>query len=229
MPDIAEGCADLPSTPTHSGHVRYSYIAIEGLIGAGKTTLARRLSELWNGRLVLEEFDDNPFLPRFYEQPERYAFSVELSFLAQRYHQLKRVTEQDLFSPVSVADYSIGKSLVFASATLPPDEHALFRDLYQIMYADLPQPQLIVYLHLGIDRLRERIRQRGRGYEQQIGAEYLIRLQERYMDHLMKTTATRALIVDLGTTDLLQDSSAFDRLLALIDEEAPPGHRIATL
>lgn len=208
---------------------RYSYIAIEGLIGAGKTTLARRLAERWNGRLVLEEFDDNPFLPRFYKEPERYAFSVELSFLAQRYHQLKRVTEQELFSPVTVADYSIGKSLVFANATLPPDEHALFRDLYQIMYADLPQPQLIVYLHLGIDRVRERIRQRGRGYEQAIGAEYLMRLQERYMDHLMKASNTRALIVDLGATDLLHDEAAFVRLLGLMDEEAPLGHRVASL
>jgi len=209
--------------------MRYSYIAIEGLIGAGKTTLARRLSALWNGRLVLEEFDDNPFLPRFYQEPERYAFSVELSFLAQRYHQLKRATEQELFSPLTVADYSIGKSLVFASATLPPDEHALFRDLYQIMYADLPQPQLIVYLHLGIDRVRERIRLRGRGYEQAIGAEYLMRLQERYMDHLMKTTATRALIIDLGETDLQADAAAFDRLLGLLGEEAALGHRVATL
>ncbi|MFZ1693568.1 MAG: deoxynucleoside kinase [Flavobacteriales bacterium] len=208
---------------------RYSYIAIEGLIGAGKTTLARRLAERWNGRLVLEEFDDNPFLPRFYKEPDRYAFSVELSFLAQRYHQLKRVTEQELFSPVTVADYSIGKSLVFANATLPPDEHALFRDLYQIMYADLPQPQLIVYLHLGIDRVRERIRQRGRGYEQAIGAEYLMRLQERYMDHLMKASNTRALIVDLGATDLLHDEAAFVRLLGLMDEEAPLGHRVASL
>jgi deoxyadenosine/deoxycytidine kinase len=209
--------------------VRYTYIAIEGLIGAGKTTLARRLTERWNGRLVLEEFDDNPFLPRFYQEPDRYAFSVELSFLAQRYHQLKRVTEQDLFSPVTVADYSIGKSLVFASATLPPDEHALFRDLYQIMYADLPQPQLIVYLHLGIERVRDRIRQRGRGYEQAIGADYLMRLQDRYMDHLMKSAATRSLIVDLGETDLLNDEAAFIRLLSLIDEEAPLGHRVATL
>jgi deoxyguanosine kinase len=208
---------------------RHSYIAIEGLIGAGKTTLARRLAERWNGRLVLEEFDDNPFLPRFYQEPERYAFSVELSFLAQRYHQLKRATEQDLFSPVTVADYSIGKSLVFASATLPPDEHALFRDLYQIMYADLPQPQLVVYLHLGIERVRDRIRQRGRGYEQAIGADYLMRLQDRYMDHLMKSSSTRALIVDLNDADLLSDRAAFDRLLHLIDEEAPPGHRIATL
>lgn len=209
--------------------MHHGYIALEGLIGAGKTTLARRLAERWGARLVLEEFDDNPFLPRFYQDPERYAFSVELSFLAQRYHQLKRATEQDLFSPVTVADYSIGKSLVFASATLPRDEHALFRDLYQIMYADLPQPELIVYLHLGMERVRERIRQRGRGYEQSIGADYLMRLQERYMDHLMKTTSTRALIIDLNDADLLRDPAAFDRLLHLIDEEAPPGHRIATL
>ena len=112
---------------------------------------------------------------------------------------------------------------------LPPDEHALFRDLYQIMYADLPQPQLIVYLHLGIDRLRERIRQRGRGYEQAIGADYLMRLQERYMDHLMKAASTRALIVDLGDTDLLRDEAAFVRLLSLMDEEAPMGQRVASL
>ena len=110
-----------------------NYLAVEGLIGAGKTTLARRLAERWGARLVLEEFDDNPFLPRFYEEPERYGFSVELSFLAQRYHQLKRVSEQDLFAPRTIADYSIGKSLVFAMATLGPEENALFRDLYQIM------------------------------------------------------------------------------------------------
>ncbi|MBK9176062.1 MAG: deoxynucleoside kinase [Flavobacteriales bacterium] len=207
----------------------HSYIAIEGLIGAGKTTLARRLAELRNGRLVLEEFDDNPFLPRFYEQPERYAFSVELSFLAQRYHQLKRVTEQDLFSPVTIADYSIGKSLVFASATLARDEYALFLDLYRIMYADLPQPGLIVYLHLSLERVRERIRQRGRGYEQQIGADYLLRLQERYLDHLQKSTGSRVLVVDLGGNDLIRDRGAFDRLMGLIDEESPAGHRIANL
>lgn len=208
---------------------RHSYIAIEGLIGAGKTTLARRLAELWGGRLVLEEFDDNPFLPRFYEQPERYAFSVELSFLAQRYHQLKRVTEQDLFSPVTIADYSIGKSLVFASATLAPDEYALFLDLYRIMYADLPQPDLIVYLHLGLERVRERIRLRGRGYEQQIGAEYLLRLQERYMDHLQKSTGSKVLVVDMAETDLIRDLGAFERLISLVDEEQTTGHRVAAL
>ena len=209
--------------------MRYPYIAIEGLIGAGKTTLARRLAAMHHGRLVLEEFDDNPFLPRFYQEPERYAFSVELSFLAQRYHQLKRVTEQDLFSSCTIADYSIGKSLVFAHVTLPPDEYALFMDLYGIMYADLPQPDLIVYLHLGIERVRERIRSRGRSYEQQIGVDYLMQLQERYLDHLQKRAGQRVLVVDLGDRDLLHDEQAFNRLVELMNTDMPVGYRIASL
>lgn len=209
--------------------MRYPYIAIEGLIGAGKTTLARRLAAMVHGRLVLEEFDDNPFLPRFYQEPERYAFSVELSFLAQRYHQLKRVTEQDLFSNCTIADYSIGKSLVFAHVTLPPDEYALFMDLYGIMYADLPQPDLIVYLHLGIERVRERIRSRGRSYEQQIGVDYLMQLQERYLDHLQKRAGQRVLVVDLGDRDLLHDDQAFNRLVDLMNTDVPVGYRIGSL
>lgn len=209
--------------------MRYPYIAIEGLIGAGKTTLARRLAAMYHGRLVLEEFDDNPFLPRFYQEPERYAFSVELSFLAQRYHQLKRVTEQDLFSNCTIADYSIGKSLVFAHVTLPPDEYALFMDLYGIMYADLPQPDLIVYLHLGIERVRERIRSRGRSYEQQIGVDYLMQLQERYLDHLQKRAGQRVLVVDLGDRDLLHDEQAFNRLVDLMNADVPVGYRISSL
>lgn len=209
--------------------MRYPYIAIEGLIGAGKTTLARRLAAMVHGRLVLEEFDDNPFLPRFYQEPERYAFSVELSFLAQRYHQLKRVTEQDLFSNCTIADYSIGKSLVFAHVTLPPDEYALFMDLYGIMYADLPQPDLIVYLHLGIERVRERIRSRGRSYEQQIGVDYLMQLQERYLDHLQKRSGQRVLVVDLGDRDLLHDEQAFNRLVDLMNTDVPVGYRIGSL
>ncbi|HRO98224.1 MAG TPA: deoxynucleoside kinase [Flavobacteriales bacterium] len=209
--------------------MRYPYIAIEGLIGAGKTTLARRLAAMVHGRLVLEEFDDNPFLPRFYQEPERYAFSVELSFLAQRYHQLKRVTEQDLFSNCTIADYSIGKSLVFAHVTLPPDEYALFMDLYGIMYADLPQPDLIVYLHLGIERVRERIRSRGRSYEQQIGVDYLMQLQERYLDHLQKRSGQRVLVVDLGDRDLLHDEQAFNRLVDQMNTDVPVGYRIGSL
>lgn len=205
------------------------YIALEGLIGAGKTTLARRLAVDRQARLVLEEFEDNPFLPRFYEQPERYAFSVELSFLAQRYHQLKRTTERDLFDPCTVADYSLGKSLVFASVTLPADEYRLFRDLYDIMYSDLPKPQLIVYLHMDLERVRERIRTRGRSYEQQIGAGYLQDLHARYMDHLQKTTAGSSLVVDLGGHDLLQDPAAYSALKDLLFGPHPAGHRVVRL
>jgi len=207
----------------------YGYVAIEGLIGAGETTLAKRFAEHWNGRTVLEEFEDNPFLPRFYEDQQRYAFSVELSFLAQRYHQLKRVGERSLFEPVTVADYSIGKSLVFASVTLPPDERALFTDLYSIMYGGLPKPDLLVYLHLPMGRVRDRIRSRGRSYEQAIPVEYLERLQEGYLDHLNKSTGQRALAVDIGEHDLLADPAAYSRLLALLSQEHTTGLTIVRL
>lgn len=207
----------------------HSYIAVEGLIGAGKTTLARRLAERWNGRLVMEEFEDNPFLPRFYEDPERYGFSVELSFLAQRYHQLKRVTEQDLFRTCTVADYSIGKSVVFANVTLQTDEYALFRDLYQIMYADLPRPELIVYLHLDMIRVKDRIRSRGRSYEQSIPIDYLSKLQERYLDHLQKLPDDRVLVVDLQGHDLLNDAPVYEKLVEALSVEVPKGCRVITL
>lgn len=207
----------------------YGYIAVEGLIGAGKTTLAKRLAAEWNATTVLEEFEDNPFLPQFYQDPARHAFSLELSFLAQRYHQLKRVGERSLFNPTTVADYSIGKSLVFAGATLPPDEHALFRDLYTIMYSGLPKPELLVYLHLPMGIVRERIRTRGRSYEQQISSDYLEQLQGRYLDHLRKLEAGRVLIVDLNGKDLLNDKEAYSEFLEQISMAREPGHYVVQL
>lgn len=207
----------------------YSYIAVEGLIGAGKTTLTKRLAAEFSARLVLEEFDDNPFLPRFYEDPQRYAFSVELSFLAQRYHQLKRVTEQDLFSPCTIADYSFGKSLVFANVTLQADEYALFRDLYTIMYGDLPRPELILYIHLDMTRVKDRIRSRGRSYEQSIQIDYLQKLQERYLDHLQKLTDDRVLVVDLQDHDLMNDALVYKRLVEVLSLEHPKGYHVITL
>ncbi len=207
----------------------HSYIAVEGLIGAGKTTLAKRLAAEWNGRLVLEEFDENPFLPKFYEEPERYGFAVELSFLAQRYHQLKRTTEQDLFTTCTVADYSIGKSVVFANVTLQADEYALFRDLYQIMYTDLPRPEVIVYLHLDMMRVKERIRSRGRSYEQSIPIDYLEKLQERYLDHLQKLPDDRVLVVDLQGHDLLNDALVYGKLVEVLSAEVQKGYRVITL
>ncbi len=213
------------SDPSDLLTLRYDHVAIEGLIGAGKTTLCRRLAQRTGARMVLEEFEDNPFLPRFYAEPDRYAFSVELSFLAQRYHQLKRSTEQDLFVPRTIADYSLGKSLVFASVTLQEDEYALFLDLYRIMYADLPKPELIVYLHLPMERVLARIAQRGRSYEASIQASYLEQLQERYLDHLRKLTGSQVLMVDLGQRDLLHEEDAYTELLRHIDEPSSNSHR----
>lgn len=211
-----------PGTPAHA------YIAIEGLIGAGKTTLTKRLAQLWNARTVLEEFEENPFLPKFYDDQDRFAFSVELSFLAQRYHQLKRVGERSLFESHTVADYSIGKSLVFASVTLPTDEAQLFKDLYAIMYDSLPRPDLLVYLHLPMERVHERIRTRGRSYEQRIRTEYLERLQETYLDQLRKNSAQRTLVIDLGHTDLLHDTDAFERVRRLLEAEHAPGLNVVS-
>jgi deoxyguanosine kinase len=207
----------------------HAYIAVEGLIGAGKTTLTKRLAEAWGARTVLEEFEDNPFLPKFYADQQRYGFSVELSFLAQRYHQLKRVAERSLFEPITVADYSIGKSLVFASVTLAPDEAALFRDLYTIMYESLPRPDLLVYLHLPMERVRERIRTRGRGYEQGIPTEYLERLQETYLDQLRKSSTQPTVLVELGAADLLHEPTAFRTLQQLLEKPYAPGLHVAQL
>lgn len=207
----------------------YQYIAVEGLIGAGKTTLAKRLATEWGAETVLEEFEDNPFLPPFYQDPVRYAFAVELSFLAQRYHQLKRVGERSLFHPVAVADYSIGKSLVFAGATLPPDEHALFRDLYDIMYSGLPRPELLLYLHLPMEVVRQRIRSRGRSYEQQIQQGYLEQLQDRYLDHLRKLDGVRVIILDLNGKDLLMDHAAYAHVLGLATGPREPGYYVESL
>ncbi len=207
----------------------YAYMAVEGLIGAGKTTLARRLAAEWGAETVFEEFEDNPFLPQFYNDPARHAFALELSFLAKRYHQLKRVGERSLFQPTAVADYSIGKSLVFAGATLAPDEHVLFRDLYDIMYAGLPKPEFLLYLHLPMETVQQRIRSRGRSYEQQIGQEYLAQLQERYLDHLRKLEGVRVLVLDLNGRDIQREAGTYEKVLSLITEPRVPGHYVAQL
>ncbi|MCB0765228.1 MAG: deoxynucleoside kinase, partial [Flavobacteriales bacterium] len=147
----------------------------------------------------------------------------------QRYHQLKRMTEQDLFSTCTIADYSIGKSLVFGGVTLAQDEAALFNDLYTIMYGDLPRPELIVYVYLSMDRVQERIKARGRSYEQRIGIEYLEKLQERYLDHLQKLTGQRVLVIDLQEKDLLQDADAYEALRTLLQAEHPPEYGVVRL
>ena len=141
--------------------IKYNYVVIEGNIGAGKTTLAGRIADQFNANLILEHFADNPFLPKFYNDPEKYSFPLELSFLASRYKQLKEeLVPQDLFKSFSVADYYFMKSLVFASSTLTGDEYNLYRQIFYIIYGSLPKPDIYVYLHLNTDRLLENIERR---------------------------------------------------------------------
>src|SRR5512136_16931 len=152
--------------------VKYNYVVIEGNIGAGKTTLATRIADQFNAHLILEQFADNPFLPKFYQDPEKYSFPLELSFLASRYKQLNdELGSPDIFKAFTVADYYFTKSLVFAASTLKGDEYNLYRQIFYIIYGSLPRPDIYVYLHLSPDRLLSNIERRGRSYEKSITEE----------------------------------------------------------
>ena len=161
--------------------VKYNYVVIEGNIGSGKTTLAGKIAEQFNARLILERFVENPFLPKFYDDPGKYSFPLELSFLADRYRQLKEeLVAQDLFKSFTVADYYFMKSLVFAAATLSGDEYNLYRQIFYIIYGSLPKPDIYVYLHLKPERLLQNIAGRGRDFEKSITLEYLQKIQDNY-------------------------------------------------
>ncbi len=204
---------------------KYNYIVIEGNIGAGKTTLATMISEEFNARLVLERFAENPFLPRFYEDPARFAFPVELSFLAERYRQLKdEIVEQDLFKSFTVADYYFMKSLIFASSTLERDEFNLYRQIFHIIYSSLPKPDLYVYLHVSPERLLENIAQRGRDYEKTITASYLADIQESYFNFFKQNTENRYLILDVNSLDFVKNKSDYRMVVdTIFSEEVKPG------
>ena len=165
--------------------MKHHFITIEGNIGAGKTTLANLLSKHYHARLVLEEFADNPFLPKFYEKPDQYAFPVELFFMAERFKQLKELIQQtDLFQQVTISDYLFTKCLLFAKVTLPADEFRLYQRLFDIIHQQLIQPDLLVYLHAPISKLQQNIRLRNRSYEQNIPDSYLQNLQDTYSHYL---------------------------------------------
>lgn len=204
--------------------MKRNFIAIEGNIGAGKTTLSKMLAEHWNGRLLLEEFADNPFLTKFYEQPERHAFSVELYFLADRYHQLRNeLSSPSLFHELIVADYFLPKSLIFAANNLVEDEYELFKRLFDIMFGNVPKPDLLVYLYLDVDRLMENIHKRGRTYEQQIQPDYLESVQKRYLHFIRHHPGLDALIVDINALDFVVNPKDFNILLSIIEKEYETG------
>jgi deoxyadenosine/deoxycytidine kinase len=209
--------------------IPYNYIAIEGNIGAGKTTLATRLSKQFNTRLILEQFEDNSFLPKFYEDQARYAFPLELSFLADRFQQLKsQVAVQDMFHPVTIADYFILKSLIFAKKTLNGEEFTLYSRLFSIIENVLPKPDLLVYLYLDIDRLQSNIRMRGRAYELNIEDDYLQKIQEGYLDYIKQQQGLRVLLIDANQLDFVARESDYHKLTSIILKEYPIGiHRIS--
>ncbi len=197
--------------------IKYNYVVIEGNIGAGKTTLATRVAEQFNARLILETFADNPFLPKFYNDPEKYSFPLELSFLANRYRQLKEeLVEQDLFKSFTVADYYFMKSLVFAASTLSGDEFNLYRQIFYIIYGTLPRPDIYIYLHIRPERLLRNIEKRGRGYEKSITAEYLQKIQDSYFSFFRQNPENKYLIIDVNDIDFVENETHYSKLVDTI-------------
>jgi len=202
----------------------YNYIVIEGNIGAGKTSLATRMSDELNASLILEQFEENSFLPKFYEDPSRYAFPLELSFLADRYQQLKKhFTKPDLFTDFSIADYFIFKSLIFASKNLESLEYGLYAKLFNIVSSVVPKPDLIVYLYLSLDNLKKNIRKRGRAYEQNIQFDYLEKIQTGYINFLRQQSDLRVLLIDTNDLDFVKRESDYFWIKNTIMKEYPVG------
>ncbi|WP_460219973.1 2-amino-4-hydroxy-6-hydroxymethyldihydropteridine diphosphokinase [Psychroserpens sp. MEBiC05023] len=199
---------------------KYNYIAIEGNIGAGKTSLAHQISNDFNAKLILERFADNPFLPKFYEEPLRYAFTLEMSFLADRYQQISDdLSQLDLFKDFIVSDYDIYKSLIFSKITLPEDEFKLYRKLFYLMYKDIAKPDLYVYLYQNTERLQENIKKRGRDYEQNIDDEYLEKINSGYLEFLKNQSELNVKIIDISDKDFVKNRSDYLWLLGEICNE----------
>jgi deoxyguanosine kinase len=197
--------------------IKYNYVVIEGNIGAGKTTLARKIAEQFNAQLILEHFADNPFLPKFYNDPEKYSFPLELSFLASRYKQLKEeLVPQNLFKSFSVADYYFMKSLVFAASTLSGDEYNLYRQIFYIIYGSLPKPDIYVYLHLKPERLLENIERRARSYEKSITKDYLQKIQESYFSFFKQNPGNKYLILDVNNIDFVINENHYSKVIDTI-------------
>ncbi|MCD6598284.1 MAG: deoxynucleoside kinase [Bacteroidales bacterium] len=196
---------------------KYKYIVIEGSIGVGKTSLATKIAKDYNAKLVLEQFAENPFLPKFYKDPDRFSFPLELSFLADRYQQLKKeMINPDLFYSFIIADYYFMKSLIFAGRTLEDDEYNLYRQLFLIIYESIPRPDLYVYLQVDTNKLLENIKKRGRDYEQNITADYLNRIQKGYFEFFSQNPNLRFLIIDVNELDFVSNQNDYQRLLDTI-------------
>jgi deoxyadenosine/deoxycytidine kinase len=201
------------------------FLVIEGNIGAGKTTLATRLSEELQAKLVLEQFADNPFLPKFYTDKEKYSFPLELSFLADRYNQIKReVLHPELFRSMMISDYYFTKSAIFARNTLQEDEFRLFRRLFNIVFESLPKPDLYVYLYLSVENLLKNIRKRGRDYEQTMDPKYLETIQQGYFEYFRQVTQFPVIIIDTNRIDFVENPRDYQLLKeTILNGQFKPG------
>jgi deoxyadenosine/deoxycytidine kinase len=204
--------------------LNYNYIAIEGVIGAGKTTIANCLAKHYSAKLLLEEYEENPFLVKFYEEKDKYNFPLELSFLASRYHQVKNeIEKRDLFQDKIVSDFVLYKSLVFASINLKGDELELYKKLFQIMFQQIPIPDLTIYIYQSTDTLKNNIRQRGRDYEASIQDSYLEQLNDNYLAYFKQLAQHRIVIIYGSEYDIVKYPENKTRLIELVERELPIG------
>jgi deoxyadenosine/deoxycytidine kinase len=209
--------------------MQYHFITVEGNIGAGKTTLAHLLSKHFNARLILEEFADNPFLPKFYDNPDQYAFPLELFFMAERYKQLKEMIHtKDLFQSVTVSDYLFTKCLLFAKVNLPDEEFRLYQKLFDIIHQQLVFPDILIYLHAPVQKLQSNIKKRNREYEQKIPDEYLFNLQETYTSYI-KQHNIKTIFVDASNADFLGNEKHLQVILDALDKNYDVGQHYVTL
>lgn len=200
---------------------KYNYIAIEGNIGAGKTSLSKMISNEFNAKIILERFAENPFLPKFYEDQERFAFPLEMSFLADRYHQLSDdLAQLDLFSNFIVSDYYIFKSLIFAQITLQKDEYLIYRKIFDLMYKEITKPDLYVYLYQNTARLLENIKKRGRDYEQNIEAGYLQKIHDGYKNFISTQQNLNILVIDVSELDFVGNIEDYNSIIHQIKKHS---------
>ena len=209
--------------------MKYNFITIEGNIGAGKTTLAHLLSKHFNARLILEEFADNPFLPKFYENQQQYAFPLELFFMAERYKQLKDLLQtKDMFQNITISDYLFTKCLLFAKVNLPEEEFILYQKLFDIINPQVVQPDLLIYLHAPVNKLIDNIRKRNRFYEKAIDPEYLFSLQEIYTQYI-KQHNIKTLIIDASRSDFLSNEEHLKTVIDALEIEYDDGQHYLNL
>ncbi len=210
--------------------MKYRYVTIEGNIGAGKTTLANLLAKEFNGNIILEQFRENPYLAKFYEDKDRYAFQLEMSFMLERYQQLNKIlNEPQIFHQFVVSDYMFTKSLLFAKINLTREENQLYRHLFDLIYKKLPKPDVIFYLHAKTSHLLENIKNRGRVYEQNINKHYLNKIEKMYFEYFKQMPGQKIVVVNVNQLDWVTNVFVFEHLLGLFDRNYKEGMNIVDL